>query len=367
MFQSITAQLSEKSRQLKLSLENTYYRIKYPHPVILEDYLLTDKQFSGKTLNIVYITHIVAEHNISNTIKPLEKLGNVHVFEMDPENNRKTWYARKQSRNKELLDFLVQKKNTIDIIIFYISGYTTSPAILEIIRAMKVPMINEGLDDERKFRSRKGKDGIRRGNSDICKYFDLSLTTSRSAIRKYLAEGGTPVYIPYAVNPDIYINPDNKQKKYDVIFVGARYGIREEFVNYLTQNGIDIQAFGHGWENGSVSTEKMINLFNEAKIVLGFSSVGKSENINIIKARDFEVPMTGNFYITQYHDELEQYFRIGNEIETYNNKNDLLNKITHYLDNNEERKSIEQAGYQKAFSSYNVHSKYSNIMGHFDL
>lgn len=369
MQQSITVQLSEKFRQLKLFLENTLYWAKYPRHIEPDDYLIQDHSFSRKHLNIVYIVHTIAEHNISNTIKPLEKLGDTHIFEMDPENNRKTWYARKQSRNHELLNFLSQqhKSKAIDIIIFYISGYTTSQETLKKIRSMKIPMINEGLDDERKFRSRKGKDGIRRGNSDICKFFDLSLTTSRSAIRKYIAEGATPVYIPYAVNPDIYINLHDEPEVYDVVFVGARYGIREEYISYLTQNGIKAQAYGYDWENGSISTEEMIKLFNKSKIVLGFSSVGKTENINIIKARDFEVPMTGNFYLTQYHHELEQYFKVGQEIETYSNKKELLNKIIYYLDNIEERHSVAHAGHKKAFSNYNVHKKYSNLMGYFGL
>lgn len=369
MHKFISSQFTEQFRQLKLTLENIYYWIKYPHSITPENYLLTNNPFSGKTLNIAYVTHIIAEHNISNAIKPLEKLGTVHVFEMDPEDNRKSWYKKKSSRNEALLKFLKQHHDnkSIDIMIFYVSGYTTSPEILEKINAMGVPMINEGLDDERKFKSRRGKDGVRRGNSDICKFFNLSMTTSRSAIRKYIAEGATPVYIPYAVNPDIYINSSDKSEKYDVIFVGARYGIREEYINYLTKNGINVQAYGYGWDNGSVSTEEMINLFNNAKIVLGFASVGKSENINIIKARDFEVPMTGIFYITQYHRELEQYFELGKEIETYSNKKELLNKISYYLDNPEERHSIAVAGHKKTYDNYNVHKKYNNIMGCFNL
>lgn len=369
MHKLISTRFTEQLRKLKLSLENIYYWIKYPHPVIPEKYVITNHQFSGRTLSIAYITHVIAEHNISNTIKPLEKLGNVHVFEMDPENNRTTWYRKKTSRNEELLKFLMQlhHNKNIDIMIFYVSGYTTSPEVLEKIGAMGIPMINEGLDDERKFKSRRGKDGTRRGNRDICKFFNLNLTTSRSAIRKYLAEGATPIYIPYAVNPDVYINSTNKSEKYDVIFIGARYGIREEYIHYLIQNGINVQAYGQGWENGSVSTEKMVTLFNQAKIVIGFSSVGKSEHIHIIKARDFEVPMTGIFYITQYHHELEQYFEIGKEIETYSGKKELLNKIRYYLDNPEVRRSIAVAGFNKTYDNYNVHKKYNNIMGYFNL
>jgi hypothetical protein len=40
------------------------------------------------------------------------------------------------------------------------------------------------------------------------------------------------------------------EKIYAVSFVGARYGIREEIVMALRSAGIEIAAFGQGWEGG---------------------------------------------------------------------------------------------------------------------
>ncbi|MDZ7817343.1 MAG: glycosyltransferase [Aliarcobacter sp.] len=71
----------------------------------------------------------------------------------------------------------------------------------------------------------------------------------------------------------------------------------------------------------------MIEIFNKSKIVLGFSTVGKNDNIFILKGRDFEVPLTGSFYITGYHNELKEYFELGIDIETYTSKENLLEKL----------------------------------------
>lgn len=240
-----------------------------------------------------------------------------------------------------MLNFIhtIIENNDIDIIVCYLSGYYTSSDILKKIRDYNIPMINESLDDERKFKSKKGKDVLRRGTKDICKYFDLSLTTSKSAIMKYLVEGGKPIYKDYAGNENIY-KKQSLNKEYDVGFVGASYGVRGDYVKYLQANGIKVYLKGAGWEKGFVEADEMIEIFCKSKIVLGFSTVGQNDNINILKGRDVEVPLTGSFYITGHHKELKEYFHLGKDIETYTSKEELLKKVKYHLQNEEEREEI---------------------------
>ena len=86
------------------------------------------------------------------------------------------------------------------------------------------------------------------------------------------------------------------------------------------------EKMGYTEDCFSQTDEEMIEVFNKSKIVLGFATVGSNDDIYILKGRDFEVPLTGSFYITGNHDELKEYFNTGKDIETYTSKEDLLKK-----------------------------------------
>ena len=111
----------------------------------------------------------------------------------------------------------------------------------------------------------------------------------------------------------------------------------------------------------------MVEIFNKSKIVLGFATVGKNDNIFILKGRDFEVPLTGSFYITGYHDELQEYFEIGKDIETYTSKEDLLEKVKYYLKNDKQREDIANSGYKKCLENYTAKKSYEKVFGYLGL
>ncbi|MDZ7817345.1 MAG: hypothetical protein U5K55_01490 [Aliarcobacter sp.] len=69
--------------------------------------------------------------------------------------HQKSWYSEniKKQRNEEMLKFVeeVILNNKIDVIVCYLSGHNTYPEILKKIKSYNIPMVNEALDDERKF------------------------------------------------------------------------------------------------------------------------------------------------------------------------------------------------------------------------
>ncbi|APW66137.1 hypothetical protein LPB137_09855 [Poseidonibacter parvus] len=355
-------------KKIKYNLENYIYSKKYGKSINIDDFKIKTNNFSGNKLNIIYLTYFDSTFGINNTLKPLEEIGRVFKFQFTENPHEKDWYNKKLDVNKKMINFVknIINNNIIDIIVCYVSGYSISIESLEELKSFNIPIINESLDDERKFKSRRGKDGCYRGVKDICSFFDLSLTTSKSAIIKYLVEGGNPIYKDYAGNERIYRKLILK-KEYDVCFVGASYGIRGKYISFLRENGISVYTKGSGWEEGFAEADEMIEIFNKAKIVLGFSTVGKNDDINILKGRDFEVPLIGSFYITGYHEELKEYFTIGKDIETYMSKEDLLAKVKYYLLNDEERESIARKGYEKCLNHYTAKKSYEKVFGHLGL
>ena len=72
---------------------------------------------------------------------------------------------------------------------------------------------------------------------------------------------------------------------------------------------------------------EMIKMFSRSKINLGFSSCGEThqddERILQIRLRDFEVPMSGGFYMVEFMEELEEFYEIGKEVVCYTGPEDL--------------------------------------------
>ncbi len=100
-----------------------------------------------------------------------------------------------------------------------------------------------------------------------------------------------------------------------------------------------------------VSDSTMIQIFNKSKINIGFSGCATDDNeqrILQIRLRDFEIPMSGGFYLVEYFSELEEFYDIDKEIVCYRNKHDMLEKIKYYLTHDKEREKIRIAGYNRA-------------------
>jgi spore maturation protein CgeB len=74
--------------------------------------------------------------------------------------------------------------------------------------------------------------------------------------------------------------------------------------------------------------------------------------------RDFEVPMSGGFYLVEYMEELEEFFDIGKEIVCYSDPQDLADKIRYYLEHEDQREEIRKAGYERAVRNHTWHKRF---------
>lgn len=112
---------------------------------------------------------------------------------------------------------------------------------------------------------------------------------------------------------------------------------------------------------GVLTDDELIRMFSRSKINLGFSACGethKTERLVQVRLRDFEVPMSGGFYMVEYMPELEEFFEIGKEIVCYSDKEDLLSKIDYYLKHDGERESIRRAGHERAVRDHSWQNRF---------
>ena len=116
---------------------------------------------------------------------------------------------------------------------------------------------------------------------------------------------------------------------------------------------------------GVLSDLEMIQMYSRAKINLGFSSCGEThqtgERIMQIRLRDFEVPMSGGFYMVEYMEELEEFFEIGKEVVCYSGAEDLADKIKYYLAHDNEREKIRRAGYARCLRDHTWKKRFAQV------
>ena len=116
---------------------------------------------------------------------------------------------------------------------------------------------------------------------------------------------------------------------------------------------------------GPLADAEMIQMYSRSKVNLGFSSVGQThaggERIVQVRLRDFEVPMSGGFYMVEEMEELAEFFEIGREIVCYNAPGDLADKIRYFLSHDSERETIRQAGHRRALADHTWHKRFQAV------
>ncbi len=315
-------------------------------------------------LRILALYHHYNWENFS-LLPALQKFGKVRLYDWGAEfdhQQEKQWHggvkAAMNRRLGELVEQWVQEEGA-DVIFTYLTGELVAPETMARLRSCGVPLVNLSLNDKENFVG-KVRGGQAMGLRDIARYFDLCWTSTADALKKYALEGALPCYLPEGANPEIH-KPYALEKTCDVSFTGQCYGNRPEIIGRLRAEGIGAEAYGYGWPRGPLTTEEMVKLYSQSRINLGFGGVSGHRDTYCLKGRDFEIPMSGGLYLTEYHEELERVYELGREIVTYRNFAELLAKIRHLLANPQEAEEIRQRGFRRARAEHTWEMRFAAI------
>lgn len=238
-----------------------------------------------------------------------------------------------------------------DLAFFFLYRYEVKRKTVRQISRLGVPTLNWFADDHWRF------DDFSRFYAPV---FDWVSTTDEAAMPKYRAIGYHHALLTqYACNRHSYRRVAY-DKRYDVTFIGQPHSDRRQIIERLAQAGIQVECFGHGWPNGRVSHEKMIEIFSTSRINLnlsGTSSAGQEQ----IKGRVFEVPGCGGFLLTGPAAGLDRYLTDGRDCAVYHDFDDLVHKIRHYLDHEDERLAIELAGERRVLEEHTYDHRLAEI------
>ena len=197
---------------------------------------------------------------------------------------------------------------------------------------------------------------------------DLSVTTFPDALGWYQENGIFNVCLSqWAANQEMLMPPIPAAGcRYAVSFIGAAYGNRPKMVEALRREGIEVSCFGHGWPNGPIETKRIAEIIQSSQLSLNFSSGSQQGaggiNNRQIKARVFEVPGYGGCLLTERAPFLEQYFRVGEEILTFEGCEELVATIKSLLAAPARRDAIARRGFDRVRRDHTYDRRFYDLL-----
>lgn len=282
----------------------------------------------------------------------------------------------------------------IDVLFCYFYSAYVEPEVIRRISGLGVTTVNWFCNASYQFNT----------VAEIAPAFDYCLVPEKFRLDDYRRIGARPIYCQEAANPQVYKSFD-LPVEFDVTFVGQAYGDRPAHIRHLVDQGIDVRVWGPNWQlytdgerprvrgwkplakriavhlglrtaapplvslpahvvGGVLSDEDLIRMYSRSKVCLGFSSCGEThasgERIMQIRLRDFEVPMSGGFYLVEYMQELEEFYEIGKEIVCYTDPDDLADKARYYATHDSEREAVRHAGQQRCLRDHTWQKRFTD-------
>lgn len=198
------------------------------------------------------------------------------------------------------------------------------------------------------------------GISGLIPLVDLMLVANPETAEWYLKENAPAIWFPMASSLDFYHPDPTIEKKYDVGFIGHKYGYREELVTKLINAGIRVEARGGGWEHGMIPFEENNRFFNQCKIVLGVGTVGHCKDFYTQKLRDFDAPLSGSAYVTHNNPDLLELYD-HDEIVLCDTIDDFIVHIKELLHDDAKRITLAQKGFAKAKQRHTYEQRFAEL------
>lgn len=290
------------------------------------DGLRSERRAPGQVRTLAFVPlrgwhgHLLNELRLMGPLKNFDYHAEGFTRESLRKGDRSGTEARQELRRK-FRAFVERalRDRPYDWLFVYAEAYEFPPDLLRWCREEAgLPVVVMTLDARQSWAGPE-LDGHRALIVDLAREADLLWTSARVTCEWVLAEGGRPLYLPEGADATFFdAGPPPPKADLPAAFVGARYGRRAAFVERLRDAGIEVRAFGSGWEGGRISDEEMRMVFRRSVVNLGIGWVGHSRRITNVKARDFDVPCAGGgAYLTTFDADLATHYEVGHEIECW--------------------------------------------------
>ncbi|MCM8808453.1 MAG: glycosyltransferase [Candidatus Omnitrophica bacterium] len=207
------------------------------------------------------------------------------------------------------------------------------------------------------------------------KSYDLVISSLPNYVEYFRKNKINSEYLKLAFEPEILNYLEKKENQYPITFVGSFTNVHKKFIpvfeEVFKKFGNKFFIWGFGIENtkskilvncyqGEAFGLDMYNILYNSKITLnrhGENSENYANNMRL-----YEATGCGSMLITDYKDNLNELFKIGEEIEIYRNTDELIDKISFYLENEDQRKKIAEAGQKRTLTEHNYENRMRELL-----
>ena len=210
------------------------------------------------------------------------------------------------------------------------------------------------------------------GLSQVVKYgqqASIMYITNRSETHKYIEWGINAKFITGGCDPIAHrmVRKPSRFFQSEVAFIGKpNTPERVECMREVSKN-FELKLWGSGWEKFGMSAQAKNVYASEyrkicagTKIILGWN-IDPSVDL-YFSNRTWYTLGCGGFLLTLYSPSLEELFGRGMELDWFESIEECCQKIQYYLDHDEERTRIAQAGYQLAHEKYSYEKMVEKIL-----
>ena len=180
-------------------------------------------------------------------------------------------------------------------------------------------------------------------------------------------------YLPECCRPDLHSlgKLRNIKEVNELGTAGNIHTSRATVLNRLVDEGHRVTVWGppvarwikgiaHGIDSREfVSHHNKVLAFRSCKIVLNTTNPCEICGTNV---RTFEAAAAGAFQLVNYRSALEELFTLGDELITFENLDDLVEKVRYYLPRDEERRKIADRAQIRALRNHTYEHRLTTIL-----
>lgn len=220
---------------------------------------------------------------------------------------------------------------------------------------------------------------------DALREYDWNFSTKSFGLKDMAEQLGitNSSFLPHAFDPEThfpteYSAKDETQYGCDISFIGNHSAKKQRIIEDLLEAAPELSMKIWGTHHWSAVPEKYqghpvlgleyskaIRLSKINLALLSEQRAGASSG-DLITARTFEIPGAGGFMMHERTTEAEEHFTDGEDCAFFENTEELVSKIRHYLAHADKRQSIAAAGRQRSLDAgYSTDDRAQTVIAKF--
>lgn len=132
------------------------------------------------------------------------------------------------------------------------------------------------------------------------------------------------------------------------------------------EHSFDLFTHDPDFKLANLNNHGTVDNYQEMPLVFKQSRINLNISLRSIKSgipqRAFDIMGSGGFLLSNYQNDFLDYFNPGEDFVFYESEEDLLSKITYYLDHEDERATIAKSGHDKVANAHTYRHRVKEIL-----